>query len=159
MRTSIRRRCRSDRRRNARFTFRYSKARPGASTIPLGEASPHLLAVEQRVGRGRITMLTLNPNDEALLAWPGLDTLVRRVVLRRPEEPRVAEAEYEGLQPGTGRARPSGRHGPELVSHHEPRRRPGDRGPGLALATRVESVQRAQPGWRPRLTRMPTKPS
>jgi hypothetical protein len=63
------------------------KAKPGASTIPLGEASPHLLAVEQRVGRGRITMLTLNPNDESLLAWPGLDTLVRRVVLRRPEEP------------------------------------------------------------------------
>ena len=55
------------------------KARPGASTIPLGEASPHLLAVEHRVGRGRITMLTINPNDEALLAWPGLDTLVRRV--------------------------------------------------------------------------------
>ena len=64
------------------------KARPGASTIPLGEASPHLLAVEHRVGRGRITMLTINPNEEALLAWPGLDTLVRRVVLRRPEEPR-----------------------------------------------------------------------
>ena len=32
-------------------------------------------------------MLTINPNEEALLAWPGLDTLVRRVVLRRPEEP------------------------------------------------------------------------
>ena len=63
------------------------KAKPGASTIPLGEASPHVLAVERRVGRGRITMLAINPNEEALLAWPGLDTLVRRVVLRRPEEP------------------------------------------------------------------------
>ena len=62
------------------------KAKPGASTISLGEASPHVLAVESRVGRGRITMLALNPNEEALLAWPGLDTLVRRVVLRRPEE-------------------------------------------------------------------------
>jgi hypothetical protein len=60
--------------------------RPGAATIPLGEASPHLLAVESRVGRGRITMLTINPNDPTLTAWPGLDTLIRRVVLRRPEE-------------------------------------------------------------------------
>jgi hypothetical protein len=62
------------------------KAKQGAQSIPLGEASPHVLAVESRVGRGRITMLGLNPNEEALLAWPGLDTLIRRVVLRRPEE-------------------------------------------------------------------------
>ena len=33
-------------------------------------------------------MLTINPNEEALVAWPGLDTLIRRVILRRPEEPR-----------------------------------------------------------------------
>src|SRR5208337_2968860 len=59
---------------------------PGASTIALGEGSPHLLAVESRVGRGRITMLTINPTDPSLVAWPGLDTLIRRVVLRRPEE-------------------------------------------------------------------------
>ena len=70
------------------------KPKPGASTISLGEASPHLLAVEQRVGRGRITMLSINPNEESLLAWPGLDTLVRRVVLRRPEEPTVVEGDY-----------------------------------------------------------------
>jgi hypothetical protein len=62
-------------------------AKPGASTVSLGEASPHLLAVERRVGRGRITMLSINPNEEALLAWPGLDSLIRRVILRRPEEP------------------------------------------------------------------------
>jgi hypothetical protein len=62
------------------------KAKAGAQSIALGEASPHVLAVESRVGRGRITMLALNPNEEALLAWPGLDTLIRRVVLRRPEE-------------------------------------------------------------------------
>jgi hypothetical protein len=71
------------------------KPKPGASTISLGEASPHLLAIEQRVGRGRITMLSINPNEESLLAWPGLDTLVRRVVLRRPEEPIVADGDYE----------------------------------------------------------------
>ena len=35
-------------------------------------------------------MLALNPNEEALLAWPGLDTLIRRVILRRPEDP-IAE--------------------------------------------------------------------
>jgi hypothetical protein len=62
------------------------RARPGAATIPLGEGSPHLLAVESRVGRGRITMLTINPNEPTLATWPGLDTLVRRVVFRRPEE-------------------------------------------------------------------------
>ncbi|MGO9601072.1 MAG: hypothetical protein ACLP7Q_24090 [Isosphaeraceae bacterium] len=59
---------------------------PGSSSIPLGEGSPNLLAVEARVGRGRVTMLTINPTDPTLLAWPGLDTLIRRVVLRRPEE-------------------------------------------------------------------------
>ncbi len=58
----------------------------GASTIPLGEASPHALAVERRVGRGRITMLTINPTEPVLAHWPGVDTMVRRVVLRRPEE-------------------------------------------------------------------------
>jgi hypothetical protein len=62
------------------------KPKEGASTISLGEASPHVLAVERRVGRGRITMLAANPNEEAMLAWPGIDTLIRRVILRRPEE-------------------------------------------------------------------------
>jgi hypothetical protein len=59
---------------------------PGSSSIPLGEGSPNLLAVEARVGRGRLTMLTINPNDPSLVTWPGLDTLIRRVILRRPEE-------------------------------------------------------------------------
>ena len=85
------------------------KPRPGASTIPLGEASPHLLAVEQRVGRGRITMLTINPNEESLLAWPGLDTLVRRVVLRRPEEPIVASGDMDVARSGIAPKRPHAR--------------------------------------------------
>ncbi|MFO0889316.1 MAG: hypothetical protein U0790_09275 [Isosphaeraceae bacterium] len=74
------------------------KPLPGSSTIPLGEGSPHLLAVERRVGRGRVTMLTINPNDPSLTAWPGLDTLIRRVVLRRPEEapPRAMELDPSG---------------------------------------------------------------
>jgi hypothetical protein len=71
------------------------RPRPGSATIPLGDASPHLLAVESRVGRGRITMLTLNPNEDALLGWPGLDTLIRRVVLRRPEEPLAGGGNYQ----------------------------------------------------------------
>ena len=44
------------------------------------------------MGRGRITMLTINPTDPSLVAWPGLDTLIRRVVLRRPEEAASAPA-------------------------------------------------------------------
>ena len=73
------------------------RPRPGAATIPLGEGSPYLLAVERRVGRGRITMLTINPNDPSLTSWPGLDTLIRRVVMRRPEE--VLQGRGTGLRP------------------------------------------------------------
>jgi hypothetical protein len=69
---------------------------PGSSTIPMGEASTHLLAVERRVGRGRITMLTLNPIEPVMMAWPGLDTLVRRVILRRPEEAVIGSAGFDG---------------------------------------------------------------
>jgi hypothetical protein len=71
---------------------------PSSSTIPLGDSSSRLLAVERRVGRGRITMLTINPNDPALLAWPGLDTLVRRVILRRPEEHVTGAGGFDGFQ-------------------------------------------------------------
>jgi len=39
--------------------------------------------------------LALNPNEEALLAWPGLDTLVRRVILRRPEDPAGERSNFE----------------------------------------------------------------
>jgi hypothetical protein len=77
------------------------KAKEGASTIPLGEASPHTLAIESRVGRGRITMLALNPNEESLIAWPGLDTLIRRVVLRRPEETLGEWSGPEGAIPNS----------------------------------------------------------
>jgi hypothetical protein len=76
------------------------QAKSGAATIPLGEASPHVLAVEGRVGRGRITLLALDPNEEALLAWPGLDTLVRRVVLRRPEDPIAGRIAFGESPPG-----------------------------------------------------------
>jgi hypothetical protein len=59
------------------------------TTIPLieADAGSRLLGVERRVGRGRILMLAVNPTDPSLVAWKGLDTFVRRLVLRRPEEP------------------------------------------------------------------------
>ncbi|MBV8610363.1 MAG: hypothetical protein JO034_23255 [Singulisphaera sp.] len=77
----------------------------GASVIPLGESSDRVLGVERRVGRGRILMLALSPNDPAIAAWPGLDTLVRRVVLRRPEDPMNSAG---GWQPdGRGLMMPS----------------------------------------------------
>ncbi len=82
------------------------RPKAGASTIALGEASPRLLAAERQVGRGRITMLAINPNEESILAWPGLDTLVRRVILRRPEEPIVGGPGSDGfvqLPPDRGR--------------------------------------------------------
>lgn len=72
------------------------RANPGASTVRLGESSERILGVEQRVGRGRILMLALNPTDPALAAWPGLDTLVRRVVLRRPEDNVVSWGGWNG---------------------------------------------------------------
>jgi len=67
------------------------KPRPGATAIPLGGPDDPPLAVEWRVGRGRVVMLGIALTEPDLLAWPGFDTLVRRVVLRRPEE-RVLEA-------------------------------------------------------------------
>ncbi|HEX8202028.1 MAG TPA: hypothetical protein VF590_16250, partial [Isosphaeraceae bacterium] len=65
------------------------RLRDGATVteFPLGDGSGRLLGVEGRVGRGRILMLGFNPNDPALVKWAGLDTLVRRLVLRRPEDP------------------------------------------------------------------------
>ncbi|WP_435009497.1 hypothetical protein P12x_000751 [Tundrisphaera lichenicola] len=67
------------------------KAKPGATEIPLGGPEDPPLGVEWRVGRGRVLMLAVGLTDPDLLGWPGYDTLVRRVVLRRPEEP-VAQA-------------------------------------------------------------------
>ena len=65
------------------------KPLPGSLSIPLGEGSTRLVGVEKRVGRGRVLMLAINPTDPALSSWPGMDSFVRRVVLRRPEENRT----------------------------------------------------------------------
>ncbi len=65
------------------------KPKAGASTIPLGGPDNPPLAVEWRVGRGRVMMLAVSLSDPDLSKWEGYDTLIRRVVLRRPEEPLV----------------------------------------------------------------------
>ena len=64
--------------------------KPGASVIPIGGEGNPPLAVEWKVGRGRVVMLAISLTDPDLLAWPGYETMVRRVVLRRPEERRVS---------------------------------------------------------------------
>jgi len=66
------------------------RPRPGSTVVPIAEGTDTPLAVERRVGRGRITMLAVDPTDPALAAWSGIDTFVRRVVFRRPEESRSA---------------------------------------------------------------------
>lgn len=63
--------------------------------LRVGDEQSAILAVERRVGRGRITMLAFNPNDPAFLSWRGFDSLVRRVILRREEE-GLASAERIG---------------------------------------------------------------
>ncbi|MBX6316187.1 MAG: hypothetical protein IRY99_25240, partial [Isosphaeraceae bacterium] len=62
--------------------------KPGATPLPLDPEGKRLLGVEWRVGRGRVLMLAFNPTDPAFApdAWPGMDSFVRRVILRRPEE-------------------------------------------------------------------------
>ncbi|MFM1801094.1 MAG: hypothetical protein RJA81_446, partial [Planctomycetota bacterium] len=57
-----------------------------ATVIPFGDDQETPLAVEWRVGRGRVTVLAMNPTEPSLTRWRGMDTLVRRVILRRPEE-------------------------------------------------------------------------
>ncbi len=76
------------------------KPRDGAAAITIRGSEGRVIAVEQRVGRGRITMLALDPGDPTLVAWPGLDTFYRRVMLRRPEEPRPSEKGERDAPPG-----------------------------------------------------------
>lgn len=59
---------------------------PGSTVLPLGDSARHVLGVEWRVGRGRVLMLGLKLTEKPLLDWPGFDTFLRRVVLRRPLE-------------------------------------------------------------------------
>ena len=59
---------------------------PGSTPIYLDKPGGPILGVERRVGRGRVLMIGFRPNDSNLVAWGGYDELVRRVILRRPEE-------------------------------------------------------------------------
>ena len=98
-------------------------AAPGAATIPLGEASPHLLAVEGRVGRGRITMLTINPTDprsrrgRGSIRWSGAWSCAGP---RRAASGPAATDSYGFPSPGA--ATPGGPR-PVLVPDHQPGRR------------------------------------
>jgi hypothetical protein len=131
------------------------RPRPGAATIPLGEASPHLLAVEGRVGRGRITMLTINPNDPSLASWPGLDTLVRRVVLRRPEESISSAGGSDGFsfQPPTRRFL----EGPDLTWYRIASRDAGAE-PEALQARAAQAARQAAPSGRFSLPQPPGPP-
>lgn len=58
-----------------------------AQPIPLGDDKGRSIGYERRVGRGRILMLGIDLKEPAFTSWKGYDTFVRRVVLRRPEDP------------------------------------------------------------------------
>jgi hypothetical protein len=90
----------------------------GSVVLPLGESGDRLLGVERRVGRGRILMLSFTPTDPALSSWPGVDTLVQRLILRRPEEvqqspspdPSGGAAQFAGQLGPNGRLGPNGQY-------------------------------------------------
>ncbi|MGE3820801.1 MAG: hypothetical protein AB7I30_15415 [Isosphaeraceae bacterium] len=84
----------------------------GAVPIPLGESGERQVGVEWRVGRGRVLMLAIDLNDPAIASWPGIDTFVRRVVLRRPEDSRLSAPPFNrGFPSSTRGALP----GPDLT--------------------------------------------
>lgn len=82
---------------------------PGAASIPLGKDASTIMGAEWRVGRGRVTLLGLNPTEPSLTRWLGMDTFVRRVILRRPEESRPPPRALGGTA-----SRPPMLAGPEL---------------------------------------------
>ena len=59
---------------------------PGATALRIDKPDSPILGVERRVGRGRLLITSFRPTDPGLVAWEGYDSLIRRVVLRRPEE-------------------------------------------------------------------------
>lgn len=75
---------------------------PGIIVHAVSPDDARPLAVEWRVGRGRVLMLAVNPNDPALAAWAGLDSLVRRLLLRRPEETWGPVRDWRAYQPLAG---------------------------------------------------------
>ena len=68
--------------------------KPGATSVAVGSAGSPPIGVEARVGRGRILMIGVNLIDPTLLAWPGYETFLRRVVFRRVEETMPAGLRY-----------------------------------------------------------------
>jgi hypothetical protein len=89
--------------------------RPGATVIPLGGPDDPPLGVEWKVGRGRVLMLAVSLTDPDLMGWPGFDSLVRRVVLRRPEETQTAAMGYD-ISQGIVPPRYESLNGPDLTT-------------------------------------------
>ena len=81
------------------------RPRPGAATIPLGEGSP-APAGRRGAGGPRADHDADDQPDRPLRwpSWPGLDTLIRRVVLRRPEEEHAGAAVGSDAAPFSRRA-------------------------------------------------------
>ena len=124
-------------------------------------------------------MLTLNPVEPVLKAWPGLDTLVRRVILRRPEESRIGPASFDGYAyqgPRRGRlggadltwyritgrdARPGEDAAGRLPKTRQVKEQPKSTGPEPLPGTEEEAALEGQPSapgvadWND-LTRFPT---
>ncbi len=74
--------------------------KPNARVIDFGKPNLPPLAVEWRIGRGRVMMLGIGLNDPGISSWPGFSTMVRRVVLRRPEDPLGEELRYNNMGGG-----------------------------------------------------------
>jgi len=92
------------------------KPRPGATAIPLGGPGDPPLGVEWKVGRGRVLMLAVGLTDPDLAGWPGFDSLVRRVVLRRPEDRMVEKIRPNAVGGGFLPPRYESLTGPDLTS-------------------------------------------
>jgi hypothetical protein len=89
--------------------------RPGSTVIGLGGPGDPPIGVEWHVGRGRVLMLAVSLTDPDFAGWPGFDTFVRRVVLRRPEEKLAAN--FQLAANGTlSPARYADLRGPDLTT-------------------------------------------
>ena len=109
--------------------------KPRARVIGLGNAALPPLGVEWRVGRGRVLMLGIGLTDKSFVKWAGSDNLIRRVVLRRPEENRAED--LRGLNGGFYPPRYDFLAGPDLSWYRLFARDLG------APATRIEVAEQA----------------
>jgi hypothetical protein len=93
----------------------------GARELRFGGDAGPVVGVERRVGRGRVLLLGFRPTDAALGSWRGLDTFVRRVLLRRPMNPGGSSGLLSGRELSWVRytARDLGAPAPEVEQDEE----------------------------------------